>query len=177
MKHQKNYGTIHPIESNATWIPNGNWDFSKLIHSVTANWSAFQFVCKSNVDVSTLLIQVKWRSHLAFNYIRYFHWLFHSFTGHKDTPICGVPKFECLTKLEEKMVNDEFLYGADSYCNCLPACTSMVSKGCTTTQNYFLLYSQLFNLFQSYDVEISQAKFDFPKYIQAVSPEEVDISM
>ena len=67
--------------------------------------------------------------------------------------MCGVTKLDCTDKIEEKMINQTFLERlnhidmTDNSCNCLPACTSI-----------------------TYDLEISQAKFDYIKFFRAFHP-------
>lgn len=72
-------------------------------------------------------------------------------TGDKNTPICGPGKLQCVGQIEEKIVNLTFLEhlsdDSEKICKCLPSCTSI-----------------------HYDVEISQAKFDFNKFMFETTP-------
>lgn len=63
-----------------------------------------------------------------------------------DTPICGVTNVICYTNIENELwehAGSE--YSSIHACNCLPACTST-----------------------SYDAEISEGKFEFYEYLQAL---------
>lgn len=71
--------------------------------------------------------------------------------GSKDTPICGTAKLMCTIESSQKMVKKRFLENlkdTGAGCNCLPSCTTI-----------------------SYDIETSQANYDYKKLFLALHDE------
>lgn len=70
-----------------------------------------------------------------------------------DTPICGVDNILCCIMVEMELWEDQRMKdGLMNKCNCLPACASI-----------------------SYDAQMSQAKFEYLKYQEAIQESDLNL--
>lgn len=76
--------------------------------------------------------------------------------GDETTPICGFERIQCLADSVKSILGEKIkniTSGAGDQCNCLPACTQI-----------------------SYSHEISQANFNFPKFMKLTGAESKDLN-
>lgn len=95
---------------------------------------------------------------LAFDYCLFLNnrFIFPFFEGDNDTLICGAAKLDCYSDSVDKLLENyvDSVHNGETMnemCNCLPSCTSI-----------------------TYDVEVSQTKFDWENYMPKVTENASD---